>query len=124
MVEQYNAEINSLGLTSPSSSTEDSPEESSRLKLEHCETPYESPAKILQVLFLFPTVVINATTFSYNPFLFLYFGLKVFSDCYQRISNNLVLVDMLCHLALISESFRTDNDFVPSFWWFSYFTSL
>ncbi|XP_075521654.1 cysteine-tryptophan domain-containing zinc finger protein 3-like isoform X2 [Primulina tabacum] len=50
MVAQYNAEINNLGLTSPSSSTEVSPEESARLRLEHCETPYESPAKILQIM--------------------------------------------------------------------------
>ncbi|XP_073139043.1 cysteine-tryptophan domain-containing zinc finger protein 3-like [Henckelia pumila] len=50
MVAQYNAEIHSLGLTSPSSSLEDSPEESARLKLEHCETPYESPAKILEIM--------------------------------------------------------------------------
>ncbi|KZV54055.1 hypothetical protein F511_39091 [Dorcoceras hygrometricum] len=49
LVAQYNAEIHSLGLTSPSSSMEDCPEENARLKLEkHCEAPYESPAKILQ----------------------------------------------------------------------------
>lgn len=47
MVAQYNAEIHSLGLTSPSSSTE---EESAGMKLEYGEIPQESPAKILQIM--------------------------------------------------------------------------
>ncbi|XP_075506693.1 cysteine-tryptophan domain-containing zinc finger protein 3-like [Primulina tabacum] len=50
MVAQYNAEIHSLGLTSPSSSTEYCPEESAGIKLEYGETPYVSPANILQIM--------------------------------------------------------------------------
>lgn len=48
-VAQYNAQIYSLGLTSPSSSEGNSHDESDGLLFESHETPNESPANILKV---------------------------------------------------------------------------
>lgn len=51
-VARYNAQIQSLGLTSPSSSEGNSPDEGDELLLETCEIPNESPAFMLKVRFL------------------------------------------------------------------------
>ncbi|KAH6816605.1 CW-type Zinc Finger [Perilla frutescens var. frutescens] len=53
-VAQYNAQIYSLGLTSPSSSEGNSHDESDELLLENHEIPNESPAYMLKMMTSFP----------------------------------------------------------------------
>ncbi|XP_042054976.1 cysteine-tryptophan domain-containing zinc finger protein 3-like isoform X2 [Salvia splendens] len=54
-VARYNAQIHSLGLTSPSSSEGNSQDESNELLLETRETLTESPAYMLEMMTSFPT---------------------------------------------------------------------